>query len=1050
MICLRHKSKCLNDLNNLHNIETCKNIKQFKTIKKVENILKKNDLRIYDNIYLKATEPKMSVLENHLKDAVCFKLINNSKNPKHSWKLKQYHIKHNEIVNAYDECNESLGTKKYKSNYGILCGNQTYSKGTKKTITHNNGITIVDIDFLKTKYQGKIDYFFKGSFCETFGDRDEFIKLFDTATIETAGGGLHLIFQYEEELKSKVNQKHHIDILNDNVYVVGFKSIVDNKEYKVINDVLPKKMNEKLMKWIKNNLYEPHSKIVKQKPIYPKKIKMMKQNDFVYDIEKEELIKILNTLPKCYNNDYKKWSIVTAFCKVFKIKDVWDKYSKGNKLKYDKENNEKLWDNITDIEFCNNSVQHIFNKCNHIEIEDDEEVVEISYPSLHYIKYKQYTDKKIKDADYVIDRKKLGYTIFYDDEVIDNTEINNFVVKADTGTGKTTSFKHYAKILDERDDKYISLVSRVSLGAEQYEVFSNFGLRASFYKKTDKFDSKKDNVVIQVDSITKLYRYINENRGKYVLFMDEFNSLVEYAMTSDTLNKRRVVVYKFLKTMMQNAKQIIMVDADISYISHIYLKQIGIEYKYIVNQYKHSNGVIAEEIKDVNELIEKLRKEKKFILCCDSKTNAEKVYTELTCDKVYVKRNGRIECDYIPKENPPKIILITKDTTKHYCLDDFDMIIFSPKIIYGLDSNNERPVYCWYKGDTITPPNMLQQIARERQITKINFLFEKKIRNPKYKNRAECKEILKIGRQYVMDEFDIMCSKKYREDYLDILTDIEYKNDCYNTNKFAWFLKLLKNKGIVIKEKYFIGKKELSKAESCGISKRRKKVLDDNFSVVNENYSRIIQEYLKLPYDIVSELRQGMHKNTLMYKCITDPYALKTHFDMCNFLFKEDVKLTREIKKCEEFNVNKVKSSKMKIRFLNEFLSKTYPKDIINATKPLSVDESLEMNKQYKTIFRNRCKKNADFTKLGDVTKYIGKMIKQIDPSIILSKQRVMRKGENINIYEINEDYIKMNEELYEYRQGNYIRNEDEIVDVCESDDESDDEEDEIITPIKM
>ena len=77
-------------------------------------------------------------------------------------------------------------------------------------------------------------------------------------------------------------------------------------------------------------------------------------------------------------------------------------------------------------------------------------------------------------------------------------------------------------------------------------------------------------------------------------------------------------------------------------------------------------------------------------------------------------------------------------------------------------------------------------------------------------------------------------------------------------------------------------------------------------------------------------------------------------------------------------------------------------------------------------------------------------MIKQIDPSIILSKQRVMRKGENINIYEINEDYIKMNEELYEYRQGNYIRNEDEIVDVCESDDESDDEEDEIITPIKM
>ena len=104
MICLRHKSKCLNNLNN---VENCNNIKQFKTIKKVDNILKKNDLRICDIINLKATETKMSVLENHLKDAVCFKLIYNSKNPKSSWKYKQNHIKHKEIVNAYDECNES-------------------------------------------------------------------------------------------------------------------------------------------------------------------------------------------------------------------------------------------------------------------------------------------------------------------------------------------------------------------------------------------------------------------------------------------------------------------------------------------------------------------------------------------------------------------------------------------------------------------------------------------------------------------------------------------------------------------------------------------------------------------------------------------------------------------------------------------------------------------------------------------------------------------------------------------------------------------------------
>ena len=51
---------------------------------------------------------------------------------------------------------------------------------------------------------------------------------------------------------------------------------------------------------------------------------------------------------------------------------------------------------------------------------------------------------------------------------------------------------------------------------------------------------------------------------------------------------------------------------------------------------------------------------------------------------------------------------------------------------------------------------------------------------------------------------------------------------------------------------------------------------------------------------------------------------------------------------------------------------------------------------------------NADFTKLGDVTKYIGKMIRQINTDIIQSKQRVMRKGEHIYIYELNEKYIEI------------------------------------------
>ena len=112
-----------------------------------------------------------------------------------------------------------------------------------------------------------------------------------------------------------------------------------------------------------------------------------------------------------------------------------------------------------------------------------------------------------------------------------------------------------------------------------------------------------------------------------------------------------------------------------------------------------ANFTITQE-KDFQE---KLQNEDKFILCCDSKSTAE-VYYKMLNDKT--------------------IKLITSDTTdKIESLTKYDKIIFSPKIIYGLDSQNARPVYAVYGGQTITPYQMVQQITRERQLTEVNVFF---------------------------------------------------------------------------------------------------------------------------------------------------------------------------------------------------------------------------------------------------------------------------------------------------------------------------------------
>ena len=53
-------------------------------------------------------------------------------------------------------------------------------------------------------------------------------------------------------------------------------------------------------------------------------------------------------------------------------------------------------------------------------------------------------------------------------------------------------------------------------------------------------------------------------------------------------------------------------------------------------------------------------------------------------------------------------------------------IIYSPKVIYGIDSCMRRNVYCWYKEHTINPKKMVQQVARCRNINNLYYHFEKK------------------------------------------------------------------------------------------------------------------------------------------------------------------------------------------------------------------------------------------------------------------------------------------------------------------------------------
>ena len=174
-----------------------------------------------------------------------------------------------------------------------------------------------------------------------------------------------------------------------------------------------------------------------------------------------------------------------------------------------------------------------------------------------------------------------------------------------------------------------------------------------------------------------------------------------------------------------------MTDADISDVCFKLLDHCKIEYEYVENTYKHNKGIISREVESLEKLVDEIKEtienqklnneNQKYMVCCDSKRIAEKIY--LMLDKMG--------------------IIYTSDSEFDINLNETFCIIFSPKIIYGLDSNVRRKVFCAYMGDTISPSNMLQQINRERDIIELVYYFEKRsFRLPKYNNFIECEEYL--------------------------------------------------------------------------------------------------------------------------------------------------------------------------------------------------------------------------------------------------------------------------------------------------------------------
>ena len=925
---------------------------------------------------LKPISTKM-IVDNFIK----FKLLKNSKFPSDEW-AKRNKPKWNK-------------NKHKQGNWGLITGKI-------------NNIIGFDPDY----YKWKEDHPFYTDFLKG-RTWEQYIKEVNTFTTKTPNGGLHFIFNYNK--LGQINcPLHEIDIKSDGGYLVGPGSkVINNKkemaEYIIINPAPVQDMPEDLYNWLYNNLNYKHNKKNTIKITKEQKEQVLKNPDKIgyynYDFTDAEIIYLLDHIPKTYILNHADWlKTATAMKSINKI-DLFLEYCLNHKDTKCKKKGDEYYNK--NIELINGIREHNnLNMINHLLLISS---IKGARTWLDYVKYKPIHTGKYKVKPDLIEAEKLGYKIKLERGI-------NYVIKSDTGTGKTTIAKNY---LLKHNLKLISIVSRISLGDAQYTAFNEAGLKVSNYRLVeDRAIENGENIIITIDSIKRLNRLDYSN---YVVFLDEYNSLIEYLITCPNLKDKRVICFKILIDILKTCKQIIAVDADIHPATLKLLDYINKPYKFINNKYQHNkkHNVKSSEIFNYDQFINQLLTEEKALVCCDSKGDSEVIFND------YIKEQEKLEAVRISEEKGEvehslnnwqkyivilkykdgtikKCALITSDTDEIVDLDDYDFVVFSPKIIYGLDSQVNRPVYCHYKEHTISPKAMLQQLCRCRNITYLKYIFYKKeFKTEKYQTLKDVK--LETKQLEEISIFELMCSKEEAELYNSMFNIITYNEDAYSTNKFGHYKDGLRSKGFTDKTDYY----QTNKKKITEKGKENKQEKYDNFSSENPIYKKI-NEYLDLPEELWADNKE----------LFIEQADLNKHFNIQTYFFKGEESWQESLKTQEEFNPQKVRSTKNKYIFIKKFLEKLNikSKTDFNIKQGFNKQDADDMFKNYKLIFRDRGSKKLDLTIPYECEKLITRIYKKIFGADMVQSDRVNIGGKKIMKYTFNYDTIYKHRDISKYK----------------------------------
>lgn len=886
----------------------------------------------------------------HLSNPVYFSIAHNSKQPVvSSWQ----NLEHTKLIQ-----------KKSNLNVGLLTGRRA-------------GFFVLDLDC--DKEQNKAE-FKNGKFIAEYGSVDEFIKQMDTYTVKSPNG-YHIYFKYEEEFsKRSVNRKEHVDIISNNSFIMCPPSVINGKKYELIRKTSVKRIPTDVKMFILHNIYSPQ----------------LTSEDYRYMITPQEYKQYLYQLGKEYYANSHNWHLVcratTYIAKYLNHVDgnmvysIFDEWSKQDLESYNSTKNKEIF-----IKLLENTqfqcVEWFFNQL-------DSEKKRLSL----YYRYKTFSNKVVKKVDEKINRPYLTatnhgeYVEFFEKGV-------NYAVKSGAGTGKTTAAND---LFSRVDDNFLSVVSRILLGKQQMRSLPK---TTKFYQD-NKF-KQGDSIVITPESIVSLNSYKFDN---YIVFLDEFNSILEHCLSSTTLYGRRPMSFITLIRALTTCKQFIVVDADLSQDALYFLKLLKLDYKYVKNDFNRFNGVKTRFVNDEQAFRDELVKHDKFLLASDSKTKADIVNELIALNVIKDQKDKKLD----------NILILTAESEdKDYDLDEYDIIIFSPKVIYGIDSVMERPVFGYFKGHTITPPQMVQQLNRCRNPKHITIFFDyQKGRNSTYESLSQVKSFMATS---IKDYYELV---KFVQDTYPELQDEEvedkaeeemdkvkrifkrlyrnylYKIDCYKTNPKIHMIKQLVDSGYDVEYNLT---DTITRCKDKEIKETIKEKQLENFDPESINVKKI-NKYLDLHDGDIEKYKEYFINKS----------KLCNLFNFNKFFRQDDKHLLMKAIHKGEFDVINAKSSSRKLVLLNKMIDTLNLKRTNLEYNIKKTTLEVDLTDEYRTVYDCQRRSKVDLSTDKGLYYEILKVYKSMFGKDIFMTCK--KKKVNYTV-EFNQDIIDEMEYLWSHKK---------------------------------